>query len=450
MIWGRTIRRSLAVLAIAPVPYLSPQGTLADEAGGQTEQDWNAHIQSTLTEQIHPTFPAAYSGPNSLAAGFQSRETISATAFLGVRPWTGAEIYVDPESAQGFGFSHTFGVAGFPNGEAQKGGFVHPIYYLARYYIRQSFGFGGGREWVADGENQLAGWRDVSRFSVTVGQMAATDFFDNNAYANDPRRDFTNWALWEGAAWDVPGNARGYTHGAVLELDQPGWAVRYGAFAIPAVFNGIETPIKTPASMSHDLEIEKGYAIDGHPGKTRLLGFYTNGPMGNYRDALALAAKGEDINAAMASTRVPGHEKFGVVLNLEQEVAEDLGAFTRLSWNNGRNEEWGYTDVDRSAQAGISLKGGRWGRKDDTIGIGTAVNAITQAHRDFLAAGGTTLLLGDGALDYGEETDVEAYYALAVAEPLTVTFDYQFINNPGYNQARGPVNVFGIRLHAEY
>jgi high affinity Mn2+ porin len=31
-----------------------------------------------------------------------------------------------------------------------------------------------------------------------------------------------------------------------------------------------------------------------------------------------------------------------------------------------------------------------------------------------------------------------------------VTFDYQFIDNPGYNRDRGPVSVFGTRLHMQF
>ncbi len=31
-----------------------------------------------------------------------------------------------------------------------------------------------------------------------------------------------------------------------------------------------------------------------------------------------------------------------------------------------------------------------------------------------------------------------------------VTLDYQFIVNPAYNRDRGPVSVFGARLHAQF
>jgi hypothetical protein len=31
-----------------------------------------------------------------------------------------------------------------------------------------------------------------------------------------------------------------------------------------------------------------------------------------------------------------------------------------------------------------------------------------------------------------------------------MTFDFQGVNNPAYNQDRGPVAIAGVRLHFEY
>jgi high affinity Mn2+ porin len=440
-------------LALAtPVPAEESDSTAAAATGesAHESEDWSVHGQYTLTYQVKPGFPSSYQSANSLTDKFQARASNTATAFLGTRLWQGAEAYFDPEISEGFGLSHTFGLAGFSNGEAQKGGSTYPKIYPARYYLKQVIGLGDAQEWIDGGPNQLAGSQDISRLTILAGGVAATDFFQTNGYAGDPRANFTNWALWESAAWDVAGDNRGYTRGVLVELNQEDWAIRYGAFDMPRVLNGTDVFSHSDQTISHNLELEGRYALADRPGKARLLGYYNLAPMGNYRDALQLAAKGLDINAAMQQTRTDGHEKFGFAISLEQEIADALGAFARLSWNNGRNEEWGFTDADSSAAAGVSLKGTYWGRPDDTVGIGAAVNAITQAHRQFLAAGGDTLLLGDGALNYGEETDLEAFYAAKLTEFLTLTGDYQFIVNPGYNQVRGPVHIFGARLHAEF
>jgi high affinity Mn2+ porin len=94
--------------------------------------------------------------------------------------------------------------------------------------------------------------------------------------------------------------------------------------------------------------------------------------------------------------------------------------------------------------------GASWGRPADKIGIGGAINRLSAEHRDFLAAGGLGLLIGDGALNYRPETIFETFYALNVNKWTTVTFDYQFIANPAYNADRGPVSLFAARAHAEF
>ena len=83
-------------------------------------------------------------------------------------------------------------------------------------------------------------------------------------------------------------------------------------------------------------------------------------------------------------------------------------------------------------------------------GLGGAVNGLSEAHRDFLAAGGNGLLIGDGALNYRLEKILETYYAFALGHGVTFTADYQWINNPAYNADRGPVSIFSGRVHAEF
>ena len=60
------------------------------------------------------------------------------------------------------------------------------------------------------------------------------------------------------------------------------------------------------------------------------------------------------------------------------------------------------------------------------------------------------ILIGDGRLNYRNERVIETYYAFNVIKSVTVSFDYQFIADPGYNADRGPVSVFSTRLHAEF
>ena len=165
--------------------------------------------------------------------------------------------------------------------------------------------------------------------------------------------------------------------------------------------------------------------------------------MGSYSRALTTP----DVN--IAQTR-KDRFKTGFVLNLEQALDEDLGVFARFSYNDGSNQIMSFTDIDRSGLLGIRFKGGNWGRPSDTIGVAGVVNALSRREAAFIGAGGLGILIGDGKLNYATENIIETYYRYQLADPVAVTFDYQLVVNPAYNQARGPVSVFSGRLHFEF
>ena len=164
---------------------------------------------------------------------------------------------------------------------------------------------------------------------------------------------------------------------------------------------------------------------------------------------LAAANPALDINTITAADQ-RDRLKYGFYINLEQQIVTDVGLFARASWNDGQNQILNFTDVDRGVSGGLSIKGSHWGRPDDTIGVGGAINALSSAHRDFLAAGGTGLVIGDGQLNYRTERILEAYYAYSVIKGVTLTADYQLVVNPAYNADRGPVSIFSGRVHAEF
>jgi len=140
----------------------------------------------------------------------------------------------------------------------------------------------------------------------------------------------------------------------------------------------------------------------------------------------------------------------GISLNLEQEVSSDLGAFLRASVNDGSKEAYEFTEINRSLSGGLSLKGDRWRRHNDTVGLAAVVNGLSGAARGYFTAGGLGILIGDSALNYGPEKILEAYYSLKVNKHLSVALNYQHVNNPAYNRDRGPVSIYGVRVHSEF
>jgi high affinity Mn2+ porin len=406
---------------------------------------WEIHGQTTYLPQGYPAFRALYTGPNSLTPAPQAQATWSNSLFLNARLWEGGEVYYNPELLQGFGLNDTVGAGGFPSGEAQKSNFPYPHYNTSRLFVRQTFGFGGEQEELASGPGQLAGKADVSRLTLQVGKFAVTDIFDGNAYAKDTRKDFMNWSMWAPGAFDYSADKLGLTYGATAEFNQKQWALRSGYFLMQSVSNSNSFDTNVFERGTYVVELETRYSLFNQPGKLRTIAWLNSAFSGSYRETLDNPA----FNLDIAQTRT-GRIKYGYVINLEQALNDEVGLFGRWSWNDGKTEIMAFADIDASLALGASIKGTRWGRPDDVIGIGGVINALSRDHRDFIAAGGLAVLIGDGRLNYRPERILESYYAYALNKQLTLTGDYQLITNPAYNADRGPVHVFSGRLHGEF
>ena len=428
-----------------PPPAATPASPQESVATGPSPA-WTIHEQATWIDQANPSFPSPYEAQNSFKAQAESARTFSSSLFLGYRLLADTEIYFNPEELQGHGLSETVGIAGFPNGEGGKASFPNFHYNTSRLFVRQTFELGGGTQKVADDQNQVAREYDVDRVTLTAGKLSASDLFDANTYSHDPRTQFMNWALQESAAWDFPADALGYTVGLTAEWNTRDWALRYGIFMEPAVSNGTMLDPHVRDSHGQILELDRRYQVGDLNGAIRPFVYWNQARMGNYRDAL----ENPDLSGALVASRAY-RSKVGLGMSWDQALTGDLGAFVRLSWDDGRTESFAYTEVDRSAAAGLSLAGGGWGRKDDTLAVAGVVNAIAPDHRAYLAAGGLQgLILGDGALDYGPEEILEAYYSVQAAKWLSISPDFQYVANPGYNRARGPVPIYALRVHLQF
>jgi high affinity Mn2+ porin len=418
-------------------------------------ENYNVYGQVTTISQWHGPFPAAYTGANSLQPNREFDNSITATLFLGARLWQGAELYFNPEVAGGSGFSNVTGIAGFPNGDIFRVNEIQPTPYIARWYATQTFNLGCDCEKVESGPNQLAGCRDTERITVALGKMAATDWFDQNRYSHDPRTQFMNWSLMYNGAWDFPANVRGYDYGGVIEFNFPKMALRYGLFGEPSVANGSWIDGNFGAAHGQVVELENRYQLCCRPGKLRSMFYWNRAHMGNYGDALALSP----VNPDVTQTRSFDSVKYGFGINLEQELSDDLGGFFRFGWDDGHTETWAFTAIDRSVAMGLLLKGRRWCRPQDEVGLAWVINGLAPVHRLYLEAGGLDFIIGDGplqpgqtsALNYGQEVILETYYRYELKKKqIWLSPDFQFVENPAYNRDRGPVAIGQFRLHAEF
>lgn len=412
-------------------------------------EEWNAKFQATYVWQGKRPMQAPYTGPNSLSTAREHSYTFTTTASLGWRPWAGGELYFNPEAAQGVPLSNLTGLGGFTNGEMARSSGPTLKFYRARLFWRQTWGEGGGSEAVESAPNQLAGSVDKRRWVLTAGNLSVLDLFDGNTYNHDPRTQFLNWSLMTHGAYDYAADARGYSWGLALERHYDDWTLRMGRFAVPKLPNQQALDARLFQHYGDQLELEHRHVWGDQPGKIRLLAFRNRAKMSRYQDALD-AATGMGAKPAIDDVRNREQIKWGVGLNLEQAVSDDVGVFARGSWADGKTETYAFTEIDRSLSGGVLLQGAAWGRPGDTLGAAVARNGLSGAHRRYLAAGGMGFFLGDGRLNYHPETVVELFYNVQLHKAAWVGVDWQQVRNPGYNGDRGPARILSVRLHTEF
>ena len=417
--------------------------------------NWSNHFQLTVIAQKHLKFPSKYSGGNSLADSVEpAAKSTTATLFFGRKLWRGGAFYFNPEVSGGNGLSFAKGVAGALNGETYRVGAVEPAVSISRAYFQQHIPLGTtAYEEVKNDVNQVTENIPSSRITISAGKFAISDFYDNNKYSKDPRSQFFNWAIWANGAWDYPANTRGYTFGLVTELIKPNWALRLSSVAVPRIANFHLMEYKFSKAHSETFEFEHKYLILKKPGIARLTLNNTYSKAPSYREGLKAIVTNDSIILNVIQGNLEnknyGGRKYGIGFNIEQAFSKDAGFFTRIGWNDGNYASWAFTEIDQSVCFGLSLKGAKWKRPDDTYGFAVAINGISRIHRDFLNTGGYGFIIGDGKLTYGNETILETYYNAKLSPFFWITADYQFVNHPAYNKDRGPVHVFAIRGHIE-
>lgn len=407
--------------------------------------------QANVVFQWHDTFPAAFSGKNSFGPAAENATSKVYTLFLGYEVTDTTEVFLDLESAGGHGLSSALGMAGFVNLDVVRNPTLGDNPYLARVMVRQIIPLSSERIEVERGPLGLATSLPARRIEFRLGKFTMPDFFDANSYGTDSHLQFLNWTVDNNGAYDYAANTRGYTDGAILEYDDHWFSARFGEALMPKVANGINLDANLERARASNLELEARGGLFFHkPGVVRLLSYVNTANMGNYREAIADFENGQGNVPDIIATRRQGRHKYGFGLNFEQELTPQVGVFGRVGWSDGKNESFAYTEVDRTGEIGIFTKGDKWKRRNDRAGAVFVANGIVAAHQQYLALGGLGFLLGDGGLVYGPEKIFETFYTLHVWRGFFASFDLQHVNNPGYDKARGPVLVPGLRFHVDF
>lgn len=421
---------------------------------------WDWGFQATAVTQVAPSFRSPYVGEHSFMNDGSGKPatTFVTTLYGAVRLWKGAWVSVQPEFSDGSGVGGGTGMAGYPNVDVLRIPAIAGKPYIARAFIQQSIPLGettgvyepppSPESKFLPGGEHLFGVHGVPRLEITFGKLNVADIFDTNDFVGDAHHGLMNWGLVNNGAWDFSADTRGYTWGLTLAFEGASLSARAGAYMMPAVANGVELDHDLRNAHAVNAEIEWGFDRK-REGAVRLLGYVNSGNMGSYVESLALAAA-SGTTPDITTTREPGRKKYGAGLNAQYRLTSQLGLFGRLGWNDGKTETFCYTEIDQTAVLGAMQSGAPWKRPVDDLSLAVAVNGISAEHRQYLEAGGLGFQLGEGRLNYAPEIVTELDYAARLTAAVSAGLDVQYVVNPGYNRDRGPVTVFGIRLHAHF
>jgi len=412
---------------------------------------WWISGQANFIFQAHGDFYAAYSGQNSLKNTAEQAISRVLTLFTGYEFTPNSVIYLDVEEAGWGGISGALGLAGYTNLDVVRNPALSQAPYIGRLFYEQIIPFSS--EMVESERTPLALQTKlpVKSLSIRFGKFSLADFFDNNVGGTDSHYQFLNWTADNNGAWDYAADTRGYTVGLMLDYEDRNWGIRFAETLMPKVANGPNLDADIARARAENVELELRYPWFHNRHTTlRLLNYVNHGDMGDYSQSVALYLKGITPTPEITATQVQGTIKYGFGINLEQELSKDVFFFGRWGWADGKKESFCYTEAESTIEAGIYSKGAQWHRTLDRAGAVFISNGISAAHQSYLAHGGLGFLLGDGGLTYGRETIEEAFYDAHIWRGAYLSVDYQHINNPGYNQVRGPVSVPGLRLHLEF
>jgi high affinity Mn2+ porin len=416
--------------------------------------------QANIIFQAHGPFHSPYDDVNSLLGRGEYKTSLLGTLFLGAQlrrdPKTNTDVIFDLESAGGRGISEALGLAGFTNLDVVRNPNLGSTPYIARVQLHQTIGFTDKLVEASRTQFSLATEVPERRLEFHVGKMSLPDYLDINSIGSDSHLQFMNWTVDNNGAWDYAADTRGYTYAIVTEYDDKDWSARYALALMPTVANGIDLDWNLRRASGQNWEFELRKPLLGsllpadRKGVVRVLSFVNHAHMGLYRDANKAFLAGEGTRPVIQDHEKDGAVKYGFGLNAEQELTENLRAFTRIGWNEGQHESFAYTEVDQTVEVGGDYAGRSWSRPYDKVGVTFVSNAIKKDHQDYLKLGGLGFLLGDGKLNYAREDILEGYYNVHAWRGVYYSLDLQFIDHPGYNKDRGPVLVESVRMHVDF
>jgi hypothetical protein len=213
----------------------APPGTFFEHSQAAK---WWVSGQANFIFQAHGDFYAPYSGPHSFSNKSENAFSRVLTLFTGYEFTPNSQAYFNVEETGGNGLSSALGLAGFVNLDVVRNPSIGQAPYIARLFFQQIIPL--TKEKIESERTPFSLPTEVpaKRINIRFGKFSLADFFDNNIGGTDSHYQFLNWVIDNNGAYDYAADTRGYTVGAIIELQERNWALRFAETLMPKVANG--------------------------------------------------------------------------------------------------------------------------------------------------------------------------------------------------------------------
>lgn len=235
-----------------------------------------------------------------------------------------------------------------------------------------------------------------NELGITLGIIDASNYLDQNAYANDEYIQFMNPALSNAPNTFFPA----YDLGIAAE-----WHIRKWTFS--GVFMNAHQVNSPDKFIFYGLQA--GYRL-----KTKL-------GIGNYR--LSINGDRDFIDEAGASKQ----KNDILLISADQQLGNKVGAFTRVGWRLD-DQLINYRAI---YSGGIDIRGSIWGRILDNIGIGLV----------YLDGGNRRII---------RTRIAEAYYRMVLNPYLAFTADIQYMRDEYFQLSGAEGIIYSLRATANF
>ncbi len=249
----------------------------------------------------------------------------------------------------------------------------------------------------------------TDQFAVTAGIIDPTSSLDDNAYANDETTQFIGSMFRNAVNIGFPDNAFGVK--ATYETDIADFAVQY----IDASSDADESPadITRNGFASAQVNFKPGF-IDNMEGNYRIYGWTNTNDYSKWKDASE------------------NEKNYGFGLSLDQQFTDIFGAFARYSWQN-KNICCGEHTWSLGLQANIKGIG-----EEDVVAIAYGQVIPSSEYKDYDNENAKS------------ENHLEVYYSWNVTDYLSISPDFQMVENPWFNEDEDTAYVGSLRMQISF